>query len=163
MKRIYKYFPIFILLFLMLILWHLCRSTPPMNAVDPQYQETGTILLIPLDGRPPCRQFVIDTGHIAGLSVLSPYRVGIPVLNDHDPCGRHLGRTGMVLLLDLGSERSMGADHLDRICRVPASSSAKEESENAGMVCDHCCSCRTVHLCGCQQSDARNAFLRLIT
>ena len=28
---------------------------------------------------------------------------------------------------------------------------------------DHCCSCRTVHLCGCQQSDARNAFLRLIT
>ena len=72
MKRIYKYFPIFILLFLMLILWHLCRSTPPMNAVDPQYQETGTILLIPLDGRPPCRQFVIDTGHIAGLSVLSP-------------------------------------------------------------------------------------------
>ena len=30
------------------------------------------VILIPLDGRPPCRQFVIDAGRISGIEVLTP-------------------------------------------------------------------------------------------
>ncbi len=33
---------------------------------------TGKVVLIPLDGRPPCRQFVVDLGKIAGLEVVVP-------------------------------------------------------------------------------------------
>lgn len=72
MKRIYKSLTIFGLLFLMLSLWHLCRSSQPAAPVVPVRQQTATILLLPLDGRPPCRQFVSDAGRIAGLSILLP-------------------------------------------------------------------------------------------
>ncbi len=33
---------------------------------------TKKIVLVPLDGRPPCRQFVVDLGKIAGLDVVVP-------------------------------------------------------------------------------------------
>ncbi|WP_296783185.1 DUF4127 family protein [Selenomonas sp.] len=72
MKRTDKYLTLLGLFFFLLGLWHLCRFSPAATNVAPQRQETAKILLVPLDGRPPCRQFVIDAGHIAGLAVTPP-------------------------------------------------------------------------------------------
>ena len=72
MKRFYKYLSLLVLLSSLLGLWHLCRVSPTATNVSPLRQETAKVLLLPLDGRPPCRQFVIDAGHIAGLSVTPP-------------------------------------------------------------------------------------------
>lgn len=40
--------------------------------VQPQFSPAKKILLVPLDGRPPCRQFVMDAGRIAGYEVIPP-------------------------------------------------------------------------------------------
>ena len=71
MKRIY------ILLGLMLSLafacWHtfLHPAAPAGINIQPN-APSQNILLVPLDGRPPCRQFVIDAGTIAGYAVHTP-------------------------------------------------------------------------------------------
>lgn len=44
----------------------------PFRPADPQPSPMKKILLVPLDGRPPCRQFVINAGHIADYEVISP-------------------------------------------------------------------------------------------
>lgn len=72
MKQSYKYLTLLGLLILLLAAWHLCRPAPVAITADPARQETAKILLVPLDGRPPCRQFVIDAGRIAGLLVAPP-------------------------------------------------------------------------------------------
>ena len=54
-------------------LWHLRQpgpSGPPLAM--PQISPQGKITLLPLDGRPPCKQFVINGGKIAGLEVSVP-------------------------------------------------------------------------------------------
>ena len=54
-------------------LWHagLSQNTADGTPV-PNRQLTKNILLVPLDGRPPCKQFVIDSGAIAGFNVTTP-------------------------------------------------------------------------------------------
>ena len=42
------------------------------HPVQPQFSPTKKILLVPLDGRPPCRQFVMDAGRIASYEVIPP-------------------------------------------------------------------------------------------
>ena len=54
-------------------LWHagLSQNTTASMPV-PSRQLNKNILLVPLDGRPPCKQFVIDSGAIAGFDVTTP-------------------------------------------------------------------------------------------
>ena len=54
-------------------LWHagLSQNTTAGTPV-PSHQLHKNILLVPLDGRPPCKQFVIDSGAIAGFNVTTP-------------------------------------------------------------------------------------------
>ena len=54
-------------------LWHLHHIAPlgqplALSQVSPK----GRITLLPLDGRPPCRQFVINGGKIAGIEISVP-------------------------------------------------------------------------------------------
>ena len=45
----------------------------PLNAVR---EKTGRIVLVPLDGRPPCRQLVLDTADVAGTEIAAlPYEM----------------------------------------------------------------------------------------
>ncbi|MDD6382502.1 MAG: DUF4127 family protein [Selenomonadaceae bacterium] len=68
------------LLFLLLVLpllalgaWFLRHpQEPSATLVYPQQMMKHRVILIPLDGRPPCRQFVIDAGRISGIEVLTP-------------------------------------------------------------------------------------------
>lgn len=69
------------LLFLLLLLsalllyWHigLHPAMPSAAAPAPAQEKTGTkILLVPLDSRPPCKDFVIDAGRIGGIEVVTP-------------------------------------------------------------------------------------------
>ena len=54
-------------------LWHLHHPAPSGQPLAlPQFSPKGKITLLPLDGRPPCRQFVISGGKIAGLEVSVP-------------------------------------------------------------------------------------------
>ena len=54
-------------------LWHLHHPAPSGQPLAlPQVSPKGKITLLPLDGRPPCRQFVISGGKIAGLEVSVP-------------------------------------------------------------------------------------------
>ncbi|SHK85854.1 Protein of unknown function [Selenomonas ruminantium] len=71
MKR--TYILLLLCLSLLPILWHLGihPSQPAATAIQPN-NPTRNILLIPLDGRPPCRQFVMDAGTIAGYNVITP-------------------------------------------------------------------------------------------
>lgn len=48
--------------------------TPAAPYSPPIVSETGAgkIVLVPLDGRPPCRQFVIEAGKIRGYTVITP-------------------------------------------------------------------------------------------
>ena len=56
-----------------LTLWHLAlHPTYPAVPVSPTRQLSEKLLLVPLDGRPPCRQFVIDAGRIAGFDLITP-------------------------------------------------------------------------------------------
>lgn len=52
--------------------WQLMRHDIFRQPFTPERPLTSSILLVPLDGRPPCRQFVIDAGRIAGLTVQTP-------------------------------------------------------------------------------------------
>lgn len=68
-----------ILLVLTLILlpalafWHFAlHPAYPAVPVTPERQLPKKLLLVPLDGRPPCRQFVIDAGRIAGFDIVTP-------------------------------------------------------------------------------------------
>lgn len=57
----------------MLGLWHLLyRPAYNLTSITPERELTQNVLLVPLDGRPPCRQFVIDAGQIAGIDVITP-------------------------------------------------------------------------------------------
>ena len=58
---------------LALLLWNLRQLQHPAGTpVSPQETMTRRVILIPLDGRPPCRQFVIDAGRIGGTEVVTP-------------------------------------------------------------------------------------------
>ena len=53
--------------------WHLHSPAPAGSPLPlPQIPPKAKITLLPLDGRPPCRQFVINGGRIAGLEVSVP-------------------------------------------------------------------------------------------
>ena len=67
------------LLILMLVpllalgLWNLRALRHPAGTpVSPQETTAHHVILVPLDGRPPCRQFVIDAGRIGGTEVVTP-------------------------------------------------------------------------------------------
>ena len=54
-------------------LWHAGLSQNNATGTPvPSRQLHKNILLVPLDGRPPCKQFVIDSGAIAGFNVTTP-------------------------------------------------------------------------------------------
>ena len=58
---------------LSLAVWFLRHPQDPQaSLVYPQQTMHQRVILIPLDGRPPCRQFVIDAGHISGTEVVTP-------------------------------------------------------------------------------------------
>lgn len=58
---------------LALLLWNLRQMQHPAGTpVSPKETISHHVILIPLDGRPPCRQFVIDAGRIGGTEVLTP-------------------------------------------------------------------------------------------
>ena len=62
-----------LLLALFLLLWHGATvPVPQASAPVPPRELNKNILLVPLDGRPPCKQFVIDAGAIAGFAVTTP-------------------------------------------------------------------------------------------
>ncbi len=70
-----KYRIIFLFLFICAsigcynFLIHPACSSAPVAAAP---QKTQKILLVPLDGRPPCRKFVLDAGELAGAEILTP-------------------------------------------------------------------------------------------
>lgn len=54
-------------------LWNLRALRHPAGTpVSPQETTAHHVILVPLDGRPPCRQFVIDAGRIGGTEVVTP-------------------------------------------------------------------------------------------
>lgn len=67
---------LFLLLILFLsasLLWQqTIRQKPDSIPISPQRPMQEQILLVPLDGRPPCRQFVIDAGRISGTEIITP-------------------------------------------------------------------------------------------
>jgi hypothetical protein len=71
-KQRYRYIILLIILILMLGIWHHLRQFQPAVPLTPERPLHHTILLVPLDGRPPCRQFVIDAGRIAGTRIEVP-------------------------------------------------------------------------------------------
>lgn len=72
MKKIISYSILLLLIVLPAAAWHLMHNDRNQQPFAPERPSTASILLVPLDGRPPCRQFVIDAGRIAGLAVLTP-------------------------------------------------------------------------------------------
>ena len=48
------------------------HPVPPSSPIQPAEYPEKRIVLVPLDGRPPCRQFVIDAGHIGAFDVSVP-------------------------------------------------------------------------------------------
>ena len=62
-----------LVLLLALGLWNLRALRHPAGTpVSPQETTAHHVILVPLDGRPPCRQFVIDAGRIGGTEVVTP-------------------------------------------------------------------------------------------
>lgn len=57
---------------LLLGLWQLIHPFYPAQNWSFKRQTQTRILLVPLDGRPPCKQFVIDAGLIAGIEIITP-------------------------------------------------------------------------------------------
>ena len=73
MKKNIQYSILLLLIVLPAALWQLARhDIIPQQAFTPEQPLTSSILLVPLDSRPPCRQFVMDAGRIAGMTVLTP-------------------------------------------------------------------------------------------
>lgn len=72
MKKVIRYSILLLLIILPAAAWQLMHDDIPQQPFEPERPLTAGILLVPLDGRPPCRQFVIDAGRIAGLNVLTP-------------------------------------------------------------------------------------------
>ena len=61
------------LIALMACLWHISLKTPlPEKNFAAACTAEKKIILVPLDGRPPCKQFVIDAGAIAGFQLAAP-------------------------------------------------------------------------------------------
>ncbi|MCR5757187.1 MAG: DUF4127 family protein [Selenomonas sp.] len=61
-----------LLLGFFLIIWQLITPPSPTGSPIIPAAQTTPILLVPLDGRPPCKQFVIDAGAIAGFQITTP-------------------------------------------------------------------------------------------
>ena len=57
---------------LLLGLWQLIHPFYPAQNWSFKRQTKTRIILVPLDGRPPCKQFVIDAGLIAGIEIITP-------------------------------------------------------------------------------------------
>ena len=75
----------------------------------------------------------------------------------------HLGRTGMVHLLELGSERDMGSDHLDCLCHLSPSAFTYEMARQThGLVCLTGVYLCDVYLCRRKHTDERLAQLCII-
>ena len=56
-----------------LAFWHFAlHPAYPAVPIAPERQLSKKLLLVPLDGRPPCRQFVINAGRIAGFDIVTP-------------------------------------------------------------------------------------------
>ena len=69
------FLPPLLLLCLFWALWrtgHFADNPPLSTQAITGNVPTKNILLVPLDGRPPCKQFVIDAGAIAGYAVTTP-------------------------------------------------------------------------------------------
>ena len=71
MKRHLYFFSFFILLTLILYN-HFTGAFIPSLPVDASQVYKHKILLLPLDSRPPCKNFVIDIGKIANIEVITP-------------------------------------------------------------------------------------------
>lgn len=64
-----------LLLGALLVYWHLALHPSVPTAAAPaaaQGSEATKILLVPLDGRPPCKDFVIDAGRIGSMDIVTP-------------------------------------------------------------------------------------------
>ena len=69
----------------------------------------------------------------------------------------------MVDFLVLGSERDLGADHMDHLRDLSASADQPEvQGKEDGRLCDRRYDLCDLHLCRGQSADAGAAFLRLI-
>ena len=74
-----------------------------------------------------------------------------------------MGRRSLVGILDLGSERSLGTDHVDSLFHLSASAPIKkEEGRIHGLVRHHCDTGCSVYLHRSKYPDARSAFLQLM-
>lgn len=75
-KILYSLLPILFIALIPVVLiglWHLFyRPAYNLTSITPERELSQQVLLVPLDGRPPCRQFVIDTGQIAGIDIITP-------------------------------------------------------------------------------------------
>lgn len=75
-KFLHKLLPILLIVlipFVLLSLWHVFyRPVYSLTSIAPERKLSQSVLLVPLDGRPPCRQFVIDAGKIAGIDIVTP-------------------------------------------------------------------------------------------
>lgn len=63
------------LLIVGMLLWQrlaLYQTTPPGTEISVAGTSTDEIILLPLDSRPPCRDFVVKAGKIAAVNVITP-------------------------------------------------------------------------------------------
>lgn len=74
MKKNYRVLLVLTLILLpALAFWHFAlHPAYPAVPIAPERQLSKKLLLVPLDGRPPCRQFVINAGRIAGFDIVTP-------------------------------------------------------------------------------------------
>ena len=74
MKQNYRVLLVLTLILLpALAFWHFAlHPAYPAVPIAPERQLSKKLLLVPLDGRPPCRQFVINAGRIAGFDIVTP-------------------------------------------------------------------------------------------
>ena len=70
--KISRFLPVFFILIMMLACWHSQRLFCQGEYLSPAQKFSQKILLVPLDGRPPCKQMVVNAGRIAGLEVITP-------------------------------------------------------------------------------------------
>ena len=107
---------------------------------------------------------IVKTGEVFPSDDLPPDLSGFPAADGGDPLRRHLGRAGLVPLVELGSQGDLGADHLDPLSHLPAPAHLHEVAGQAhGMVRHHRGDLRAVHLCGREQAPAGAALLRSVS